>query len=97
MGKRRRENKEADEEERMRVKVLIDEVFNHFNTSELYKEDFVKYFQKKGMSENEIDMLWVRAMNLGIMVIEVEPIWEPGNPLNILGQKIVFRLVGIED
>jgi|GEM_PF-4697721 3-oxoacyl-[acyl-carrier-protein] synthase III len=97
MGRKRGRDKKEVKEERRRIEALVMEAFQHFNANELYEEKFVKYFQKRGMSRDEIDRLWVRAMNLDIIRIEAEPIWEPGKPWNILGQKTVFVLVKGEE
>lgn len=97
MGKRHKKDKKHAMKEKKRIKELVLEAFEHFGKNELFKEEFVKYFQKKGMSKDKIDRLWIKADQMNIITIGVEPIWEPGHPLNIIGHKTVFELVGKEE
>ncbi len=95
MGKRRGRNKKKDRKEK--IEALVKEPFQHLGRNKLFKEEFMKYFQNKGMNKEKTDELWIEADAMNIITIGVKPIWEPGNPLKIIGHKTVFELVGREE
>lgn len=80
----------------MRIKALVSEAFEHYGRYKLFEDEFIKYFRGKGMGDDEIDNLWAKAHSLNIITIGVKPLWEPGHPLSIIGQKTVFSLAGKE-
>jgi len=79
------------------MKAQVEEAFNHLGSSELYKEQFVKYFLDKGMGRKSIDELWINAYKVNVISIGVKPIVSDEKPLEILGHVTVFKLVGRED
>ena len=78
------------------MKAQVEEAFDHLGSSEIYKEQFIKFFLDKGMKRKNIDELWMNAYSMNIIQICVKPIVREGKPLEILGQITVFRLVGKE-
>ena len=79
------------------MKALVEGAFDHFGKNLLYEEQFIKYFKNQGMSKVEVDKLWVKANNLGIIRIGAKPIFRDEDPLDILGHVVVFRLLGKGD
>ena len=93
MGRRYRTDKENARKEKKRIKVLVEQVFNHYKRYELYKEQFIKYFKARGMSKEETDQLWVNAYAQNLIEIERRPLISEEKTPRILGHVIVFTFV----
>lgn len=76
---------------------LIKEVFSHYGKKELSEEEFIQYFQEKGLSKDEIEKLWSEAHSQELISVGVWSISDPNNPLKIIEQKIVFTLLNEEE
>jgi len=97
VGSRSGTDRENARKETKRVKALVEEAFGHFGKNALYEEQFIKYFENRGMSKNEVDKLWFKAENMKIIRRGLKPIFREKDPLDILGHVVVFRLLGKGD
>jgi hypothetical protein len=86
-------DKENARKERERIKTLVEQAFIHYGKNELYEEQFDRFFKDKGMSEEEIDNLWIEANSMRIIQVGYSPVSALGNPLDIIGQKTIFTLL----
>jgi len=79
--------------ERRRVKSLMEQAFDHFGKDVLYEEQLFKFYMDKGMSRDEVKKLVVSAIGKKIIMIGSKPIARDDNPMEILGNVTVFRLL----
>jgi len=86
-------DKENAREKRELLKALVEGAFIHYGKNELYEEQFDRFYKDKGMSEGEIDNLWIEANSMRIIQIGYSPVTALGNPLDIIGQKTIFTLL----
>lgn len=55
------------------MKQLINDLFNYYSMQIIYEDDFRRFFQmRKGMTEEEIDELWIDAQQLGMVSVGAE-------------------------
>ncbi|MCS7365058.1 MAG: hypothetical protein NDF54_06430 [archaeon GB-1867-035] len=74
------------------VEKLIKEVFNYYGKSRIFEEEFIKYFKQKGMTDEEIDNLWVKALNYDLIDTGLKTFPNKSNPLEPI-TKVVFELL----
>lgn len=41
---------------------MVRELFKHYSRDEVYEEEFNEYFKKKGLTDEEIDVLWLMVL-----------------------------------
>jgi len=88
-------DKEKARKEKKQVKSLVEEAFKHYGKNVLYEKQFIKYYRDRGMSKDEVDGLWAKAHSMKIIRIGAKPVFRE-KPYKILGNVIVFRLLGKE-
>ncbi|RLF18395.1 MAG: hypothetical protein DRJ68_06845 [Thermoprotei archaeon] len=76
--------------ERIKIKKLIDEVFRHYASDIITKEEFEKYFTTKGLSKEEIEELWVNAMAENLIEVGIQPKF-PDEAMKSRDYDIVFE------
>ena len=56
------------------LKRIIDLLFDHFERPWILKREFKPYLEAKGYSEEEIEEIWGRAFNKGLLLLLSTPI-----------------------
>ncbi|MHC1629164.1 MAG: hypothetical protein ACXQTI_10105 [Candidatus Nezhaarchaeales archaeon] len=72
------------------IEKAINEVFRHYKSDVITKEEFEKYFTAKGLSKEEIEELWVNAMAKNLIEVGIQPKF-PDETMNSRDYDIVFE------
>jgi len=63
---------------RKELRKIVRELFKYYGRDEVYEEEFHEYFKKKGLTDEEIDTLWLMVLGksglvkLGLHVVADE-------------------------
>ena len=55
---------------------IIKEAFRHYRSDLISKKEFEEYFRSRGLSDSEIEQLWLKAHTNEIIVVGVDPVTE---------------------
>jgi len=58
------------------LKRMIKEVFHYYKSDLISKKEFEEYFRSRGLSDSEIEQLWLKAHTHEIITIGIDPITE---------------------
>ena len=75
------------------LRKLIIQVFKHYGRRKITMKEFEDYFKSKGLSEKEIEDLYIKAHTNEIILTGIRPLPDPQNPLKAAGHEIVIEYI----
>lgn len=78
---------------RKELRKIVRELFKHFGRDEVYEDEFYDYFRRKGLSDEDIEVLWVRVIGESDLVRWEIHVWADELPLKEVKSRAYIKLI----